>query len=221
MAVDPRNFLVNSDYPLDKVVYLNSSSASIGGGTTITIPHGLPFTPLVDLTWSYNSNFATSYTNNTGPAPASVPWFIFDLQVYVDADATNIYIEAYGPAAATTVYYRVFGFQPSTSNVAVDFTAPSADNFALNTDYNYTKLLAQGTEAHGTGVVSITIPHNLGHIPQVQVWRQSSSRTSMLSFSGDPASFSWQIEVTTSSVILYNPGMFVTGTLHYRIYIDE
>ena len=219
IAANAQNFLINSDYPMDKVVYLLSDSASMTGGTSLTIPHGLPFTPLVDMVWSYNSNFSVTYSDNAGPAPSAVYGWVFDLQVTVQSDATNIYINAGGPAAAATVYYRVFAFQPDDSNVELPATASSGDSFVLNSTYNYAKLLTAGHVSYGTGAVSMVIPHNLGYIPQVKVWLKSTRLNPLNALSDDP--FLWRIDATTASITVSNTSTFTAGTMYYRIYMDQ
>ena len=222
IAANATNFLINSDYPMDKVVYLLSGSVTMDGSTFFQIPHGLPFTPLIDLTWSYQADFSVSYTNNAGPAPASAPGYIFDLQVAVESDATNLYFSAHGPASAKTVYYRVFGFQPDDSNVSLPSTVSAADTFILNSGSNYAKLLIAGHTAYSSGAVNVVVPHNLGYLPQVQVW-QSSIRTAPIAVTGDDMSGSWQVEVTSTSVIISISAFnnFNSGTLYYRVYMDQ
>lgn len=222
IAANAQNFLINSDYPMDKVVYQFSSSQTMDGSTFFSFPHGLPFAPLIDLTWSYTPDFSVSYTINAGPAPASVPSYLFDLQVYASSDATNIYIDCYGPASAQTVYYRIFGFQPDDSNVTLPSTVASGENFIFNSTYNYAKLLTAGHAPFTAGGVFITIPHNLGYLPQVQVW-QKTTRTNLIAVSGDDPSGSWQIEVTSTSLTMtLSPfNSLSSGTLYYRIYMDQ
>jgi hypothetical protein len=219
LIANAKNFFINSDYPMDKVIYQLSGSQSMTGGTSITIPHGLPFAPLVDMVWSYNSDFSVSYSDNAGPAPSAVFGWVFDLQVTVQADATNIYINSGGPASPATVYYRVFAFQPDDSNASLPATVSAGDSFVLNSGYNYAKLLNAGHTAYGTGAVNLVIPHNLGYIPQLKIWLKTT-RVNPLDYLADD-SFSWQVDATTSSITISNSSVLTAGTIYYRIYMDQ
>jgi len=222
IVANAKHFLISTDYPQDKVVWLYSGSATFDGMTSLTIPHGLPFIPLIDFTWSYQSNFTTTYTDNAGPSPATAPGFLFDLQVSAMADATNVYLSARGPAAAATGYYRLYAFQPSTSNVVLSPTVSSADAFVLNSSHNYSKLLTAGYVDHGSGAFSLSVAHNLGYVPQVQIWH-GDTQVGQLSWNGDDASGGWQIEVTATHLLFTASALnnFFTGRFHYRIYMDE
>ena len=53
--VDPRNFILNTDYQMDKIAGSITGSTSVsgsGGTATKTIPHSLGNTPLCVLKWS-------------------------------------------------------------------------------------------------------------------------------------------------------------------------
>lgn len=210
------NFLYNSDYPLDKVVYLASGSLGAVSGSNYTVAHGLPFIPLVDLEWSYTSDFAVSYASNMGDFPSSNPAYLFKMRLTLSADATNVTIYADGSNSPVAIYYRIFGFQPDDSDKAVASTVSSGDALALSTDYNYTKLYMAGHVAIGTGGTA-TITHNLGYYPQVQVWASSGGTTQLVDFSGDNDYHI--IEITTTALIITLPSLS-SGTYYYRIYAD-
>ena len=62
--VDPRNFLLNTDYEMDKIVYFKEGSLN-AGQYDVDMPHGLNFTPLVFGVCAFNSDFSD---------PRSVPF---------------------------------------------------------------------------------------------------------------------------------------------------
>ena len=106
-----KDFLVNSDYPLDKVVYTTTGIAtSATDFVDITIPHGLSFMPLPVVQWSLVSDFTTCYEvteRGSELIPPSFP-YICTMQ----ADSTNILLgfDELSFGVLPTIYYRIFCF---------------------------------------------------------------------------------------------------------------
>lgn len=237
MSVNPRNFLINSDYPMDKVVYIETVSFSAKtDGTYQTIAHGLDFVPLVSGSWSTSSDFSVNYDYGTGTIPSSNLSFPFNLQLYILADATNIYIVPSNVSgSAQTVYCRIFAFEPSDSNADVPHTASEGSSFIFNSDNNYTKLYLDDALTNVTSSYTNTVVHSLGIVPQVNAWVTSSSvllgasfvfledvtyplyETSMSAGSPDNVS----VAVSTSSVTFTTGASSNATRIDYRIYVDE
>lgn len=227
MTVDPRNFLLNTDYPLDKVVYITSGSATVANATVdldlstaIRIAHGLPFRPLPILLWSNTSDFAI--TNEQRDADYLADAFGAGAGQYylVHADATNIYIKRYNQSGGSkTLYYRIFCFLPSDADE--DSVAPSTQvsgsDFVLNTDYNYMKLFHDGILT----TTGNTYTHNLGYVPRVQVWEETADTTvSRLVLAQDISGGvgNTGVYITDTQLVWVNPGTY--SGIHYRIYCD-
>jgi hypothetical protein len=113
-----------------------------------------------------------------------------------------------------TLFWRVFFLAPSTVDPDVASTALSSIPITFNTDYNYTKLVAEGFVTTST-----TITHDLGHYPQVALWTDTSAGVFEMEVadSRDPAMAS--VEVTTTKLII--PIGPVYPGVHYRIYGDQ
>ena len=231
ILANAKNFLINSDYPLDKVVYMTNGSVAVPASNynDISISHGLGFAPLVSAIYSTSSTFDIAYEYNSGqvntdltiPSP-------FMYSTSDTSDATSIVLRHTNHSASpVTLYYRVYAFMPTTASADVSFTASAADNFTLGSDYNYTKLIASGVTAYSS-VVSSTevIPHGLGYKPQVMAWVENSVGVVSKTFTS-----------ITDTGVLYGSGVIVDDTnvtyirpdftggnaerLHYRIYADE
>jgi hypothetical protein len=222
---DPRNFLLNTDYPLDKIVYMTSGSISVPNGTSditpgVTIPHNLPFIPLAIMLWSNTSDFEVcnesmdlAYATSYFPGPAAG-------QIYdISADATNLSIlRLNSSGSAKTVYYRIFCFAPSNADIdsVVTATQSVGSNFIINTDYNYMKLVANGILTP----TSTTYTHNLGYVPRVQIWAEFTDGTierqiEFQDVQGSTAA-TGGVKVTTTTLEALN----YTPKIHYRIYAD-
>lgn len=223
--MDPRNFLVISDYPLDKIIYLYEGqlTAAAGGFATASIPHDLPFAPLIVGNWSTSPLWSVTYEQQSGPIAPNNNYspILYGFDVTSNNSASNITLTNYISGAPVTAYYRLYGFQPSNSNVDL-LATNDADNFILNTEYNYTKLLSANTASIAESFSIdqfVTVTHNLGYIPQVIYWIERSNlieRGAQTTPNGSAIS----CRVTSDSVI-FKSSQALAATLHYRIYIDE
>ena len=219
---DPRNFIFDSDYPPDYIVKALTKSYTLVGdpmgyGTVNldTIPHGLPFAPLVDGIWGITSDLsdARSIAYDHGPN------FIFGmviLQIYVTSDETNIYIYCVNseyPPITRTFYFKLWMYMNPAYSGSV---APVEDNtnYRFNTDFNYLKLAMAGNVSIPAGQ-SITVNHGLGFIPRALAW----SRVDL----GVGATNTFQIQkasIDESKLTITNPALS-TRTASYRIYAND
>lgn len=222
MDYDSRDMLVSSDYPLDKIVYMGSGSivSASGSSTGASVPHELTYRPMIIASWSLDSDFSTSKDAGFPQyADFSLPY------LEVTSDYTNINITPMNLTGSTiTQYWRAFGFMPPDVNEVSGFTASEADSFVINTEYNYSKLFLTAKVDLSSGNVSV--PHNLGYRPQIEIWGQSSFDPSILMnerygvTSTDP--FINRIVVTNTSIEFLKgtqPGL--QTVYYYRIYTDE
>ena len=181
--MDARNFLLSTDYPMPVICWEKSGSISNVSSYSLkdtTITHGLPFRPLLIGIWADNSNFAPCYdiANYDGPALQDGNLTINSL----GSNETNVYIQVFnGTGSKKTFYYKLWAFVPPDY---VDEVPNIYDttSFQLSTDYNYPKIIKQGTIDIAKNTTA-TIPHELGYVPQVKVWGPdigSSSRTGYL-----------------------------------------
>lgn len=212
-------FLYTTDYPLDKIIYMGTGSFTVGATSSASDPvaHALPFTPLLDGTWSTDPTFALSYDMGSGPA-SSASGFLFDIAPEVSANSTNAIVSAQNVTGSPiTVYYRVFGFEPSDVNLDAPFTSSVADNYVLNTDFNYTKLYRADVATSST-----VISHGLGHRTQVSMWEEKSGTIRKRNENRNGSSGEFYTTVSTSAVTIAFDAFATPGTkAHYRIYLDN
>lgn len=201
--VDPRDFILNTDYEMDKIVYFTEGSISLDP-YEINIPHKLGFTPLVFGVCATQSDFSDS---------RSIPFQVQTPDGYISfsvlADSTNIRISFGSYNMANRMYYRIYAFEPTDSHAKVGGTSKNAKQFILNTDYNYCKLYKAGITTGAT-----TLKHNLGYLPQVMAWRKSGS-------SIIPIETASESDTTQNVVVKTDSVVFPSADIHYRIYYDE
>lgn len=215
------NFLLHSDYPMDKIIFMASGSVTVsaGGSDDNYTNHGLPVLPLLKGIWSYTSNFSNSY--DMGQPLYSDN----DVSVFVQSNSTQYRVYAFNNGSSSaTVYWRIFGVMDTNDTSTLDFTSSTADSFSLNTDYNYTKLYLTGDANISSS--SVNIDHDLGYKPQTDVWFESAGipgqyQTQYLGISNDGGVYN-SVRITNSQL------QFVKGSLagqptkyKYRIYLDE
>lgn len=219
---DPTNFLISTDYPMDKIVYKTSGSythSDVPGGTSFA--HGLPFTPLVVLQWSLDSDFTTAYTVNSGPPTTDPTLYHIGIDLYSYSDPTNIVITSFDfLGGASTIYYRVFAFEPTGSTADCSATSSTTDKFFISTDYNHPKLFMSGNTPITADVLGATIHHGLGYVPQFEYWLGDNTTSFGKAQYGDYIDSTPVVGVfaTDQDIKVYNLG---PGNIEYRIYADE
>lgn len=224
--MNPNDFNLATDFPLDKVIYSRQDSLPMPTGVdVVSIAHGLPCIPLVFGNWSTDSQFDTAYNYNGGTIPAPIG-FLYGLSINIGADSTNIYLTRINATGgATTIYYRIYAFEPADSTVDLAFTGSELDSFVINTDYNYTKLFINDSVAVPSSA-PITIDHNLGYYPQVMAWQRDKysgwiTPTVYGTYYPNGDIEVLEVEVKTDSIIitrdLINDSV---DRVYYRIYAD-
>lgn len=233
-----RKTVLNTDYPIDQVIYIAQGSFSMTGiSGSYTFNHGLPFTPLIDGVWSLTPDFAVTYNMGSGVYPSgnlATPW-LTEIEINNrtndgGAEPSIIRIGWLNLGSNATVYYRIYGLEPSDVSPDLSFTNNAGDNFITNTDYNYQKVYKTGFIPSLAASSTYTVDHNLGWRPRVAAWGLLTGglRYPMqLNRNDTTNSFGAKISTTATQLIIrtdsfYNPaGGAVPTRIDYRIYIDE
>ena len=205
------NFYFNSNYPVDKIIYLKETTVS-GDYFDNTFAHGLGAIPFCNGLISYD-NWQTTYQAGTRQSAGQYYNKMFDIY----SDGTNIRLNGTFEGFTGTAQVRIWGVfnESSTPNVDVAPTASATNNtLYFNTKYNYQKLVKEGQVTAGS--TATVISHNLGYIPKVDIWQLFSSYISGWCLVQDTYSFSntnlQNVQLSNSSLLLKN------GTYYYRIY---
>lgn len=230
--------LVTSDYPIEKVVLLKSGSLSMTAPSGVfSVPYDLPFTPLCNGVWSLTPDFAVTYNLGAGSYPSGNPAFPWQRCLEIGrsfsssgVNSSEIIFGWINLSTTTTVYYRVYGLEPSSSINEVPFTDNIGDDYIINTDYNYQKVFdsnfISGLAANSTYVIT----HNLGWRARAMFW---GTRTTGYTYPIELArndtigTYGFKIiaglnNITIQTDSTFDPSLGAVPTrLDYRIYLDE
>jgi len=207
---DARNFLFNSDFPIDKIIGFQTGSftKTSADSAPFVVAHGFSFAPLYILQWSTSSTFVPAFSEQLlGDG--------FTPLLEAQTTATDVKFFYNVPSAPVTFHYRVYFMMPPDVDVSVPILT-GLDNFRLNTDFNYTKIIEEGKILSTT-----TITHGLGYFPLVDFWIHRTSDDVIRHFpvSETDAGNEGGAIVTTTTVTFYLP----TGHdfMYYKIYGDS
>ena len=205
---NPRDFLLNTDYELDKVVLYKEGQLT----DDITIPHGLAYAPLVFGIWSFDSDFSSTNTMSENVGFSSIG-------IECLAGSNNISLIVVGNVDRNTIYYRIYAFEPPDVQKDSSATSPHAKEFMMNTDYNYAKLKSAGSFTQSGQEYS----HNLGYIPQVMAWRKNGAPDyDIEQFNIGSEVSGVSLKVTTDKLIYTNTSATSNiEKIYWRLYYDE
>jgi len=178
---DPRNFILNSEYPMNYVVAKYTAqiqadpNSSTYGAAFGSFAHGLPFTPLLLGFWSQWASFSTSYDIGVEAPTWSGGQPEFSL-AGIGADSSNIYYEVQANTAITDFFFRLYALINPDYTGSITSTLDDSTVYKINSDFYYDKISAIGKMTSAG-----TYNHALGFIPQCYLWGNQSVRTSVSS----------------------------------------
>ena len=160
-----QDFVLNTEYPADKIVWLEEGSISANAGSNdIRLSNTLGVNLFVRGVFSRDS-FQTAYEFGTDRyMPNSL---VLDFSSYVASDTSEVLANIWLNSGAT-VQYRLWGVvnEAETQNLDINGTASdTANQFIVNTEYNLPRLYAEGYASPNTD-----FNHLLGFVPYVDVW---------------------------------------------------
>lgn len=234
-------FLLNSDYPLDQIVYYSAfeTTASSGGTINKTIPHGLGFKPLLFGVYATKPDFSDSLGISDG---------IFS--VIARGYDDHIEVIAGNFSAGAKVYVRLYGFAPASYTGFCRATSTSSKPLIISTDYEYAPLIFEaevtcssyddedpyitkdydvrrGFLREVTKAAAINVKHDLGYKPSVMTWSETNGYTQLAfsaEFEMEAGWYSSQIPntVITNTDFNVSTGPASTGgsKIHIRAYAD-
>ena len=126
--VDPRDFLLNTDYEMDKIILFKSGTIN-AGQYDVRIQHGLSFAPLIFGVFAYTDDFS-------GPRPMPYQYITPELTIDVGlySDPTNLYLSYHNSSGTpATIYYRIYAFEPSDSRSSITPTSGFANCCSAST----------------------------------------------------------------------------------------
>lgn len=206
---NPNDFLLNTDYELDKVVLFHEGQFT----SSTSFSHKLPFTPLIFGVWSTDKDFYSVNPINGELDSSSEPGYTPTLSVRGVATTTSVQLTSAGNNNQV-LYYRVYAFEPSDSKKPVQPTASRARKFVFNTDYNYCKLMRAGVFTHA----GESFEHKLGYVPQVIAWQQDNGTKNIRPLTIASETTNYGLRVTSTRLTC---GSAIPGNVYWRVYYDE
>ena len=217
--IEPTDFLMNTDYELDKIVFFKEGDFT----NTLTFSHTLSFTPLIFGFWSTDKNFTSVNSIGVFENEPVIPG-LYTPVLGVSGTAypnKTIKLEAHGEnSGSAKIYYRLYAFEPSDSKENAPQTAKHAGALVFDTDYNYRKLLAKGIFTNNGEEYN----HNLGYIPQVMVWikYKNDNGTAPMMESSEFTDFKMEVTDKKIRISLGSPIVQrLIDKIYWRIYYDK
>lgn len=220
------NFLITSEYPTDKIVWMyeGTTTTDSDGIFDISIAHGLDAIPFCTGIWTID-DWQTTYNTSTATHGGGQVYLRFSMLTSNDSTVTMhgyCMQDSVTPIINATVKYRLWGFfnEASTLNIFTDSTADLSQNkFVKDSRLGYPKLFMEGF-ADATNH-TVTIYHNLGFVPFVEIWYELSGTWYQLDYIDfESADTSWTIK-NTSQILSFNGESYTNYNYYYRIYADE
>lgn len=218
MAKLREKFILNSDYPVDKIVWLKEGDATMDawGNINITLPHTVGAQIYVNGVWTID-DWTTTYNFSAQRQVAQG----YEYQATAKATDSTVKISAaHENGANKTFKYRLWGFisEESSKGIEIKPTAgQSANRLVFSSDYEYPMLYKEGIATPGT-----TIAHGLGEIPYVDVWGKMQNDTGYSIVSGDcfgeVYGYGENIKITANEVIFKSTAPLYES-YYYRIYL--
>lgn len=211
---NPNNFVLDSDYPMDKITYFHEAEYNYLPTIVdfITVQHNLGYAPLV---WAIVSEDNWESTIST---PSSNPI----INVTSNSDSIRIYAAKSG--ASSPFKIRIFGLAPYGSAPSRDETAMNASKFMVDSDYGYAKLAVSGSNTTDSAG-KLTVSHSLGHAAVVMGWENDAGIGWNRIDSGVALTGSKPSSVTKRGMLsLVDRVEFYASPntpIQYRIYADE
>lgn len=231
---------LNTDYDTDKIIYLETATATIdingaasvtlGSGGTVTyngfgdafFDHGLPYRPLLLYTWSTSSDFSVSYTHESRYESLTT-------SVYT-RDDTAVTLTGIRPGGGiSTVYFRIYGLQRpgATGELSPPNESLYTNHLKYSTDLNYMKIVTEGVTGTISPGSSETISHSLGYRPRVVAWVKDPStgyefyhNLSITDLSAGGITVT--VKPTTTDVVIANPAVSLSSSIvTYKVYLDD
>lgn len=224
--VNPRDFLLNTDYELDKIILFKEGRLMPSNDVT-HIPHELPFLPLLFGICAFSDDYsdarALPFFDGINYVGTPTPIASYDVQFTTATDGSQIELIYKNTNTSQPINYRIFGFEPTDSNAKVGPTKKYAKTFLFNTNHNYLKLYKKGIVNAGA---TLEITHNFGYIPQMLAWETwgnlNPEYVVPITEQADYDTYGITVDNNHVRFDMTNyTGLLANAKIHYRIYYDE
>lgn len=213
------NFKINSNFKTDLIVFSYSGTINLDiyGYGTLSVNHGLSFTPLPF--GLYSTDGGTTWNDIDFQTQEGFG------QMFATPSTIEITINIYNNPPAS-VLIRIFGFAPSTvPNVIVNPPTPLS-KFYLDSRKTYELLIASGrTVINNSSSLQTIYTHNLGYLPRIMLWEElpdnSISRhctNARVEYSGYYSYIYSSLSTTKLEYMNYDTLSPIQRIIHWRLY---
>lgn len=182
MVANPKmlgHFIFNSDYPVDKIVWLKEGQTTTPSSVTnkyvnFNMADYFNSTLAIFVKGAYTlDNWANAYMIGSRRAATVSPDMYVNTWLHWNDTVLELTIGASNSQGTSkTLKYRLWGVVRDDVQEAVDYPKNATTGKAklvFNTELNYPRLYKDGVARGGD-----TITHNLGKIPYIDYWTASS-----------------------------------------------
>ena len=239
---NPDNALFYSATQIDQIIgtFTNTVSLSAptsgGGYTAVTDSKAHGFGDSTYFQGIFTTNGGTTWNDFGAQTPNGTQFQTVDVEAMINSTNCNVYLTNYydyvhSRGTAYTATYKIYLIAKNT--MAQPITPLSINsNTYFNSANNYQKIFTQGTVpisvSGGSTGSTATITHNLGVIPKIRAFFNSSNQIFSLNQYVVPPAIEAPIEahITTSTLVFYTDqsgfgASGVSGNIEYRIYYDS
>ena len=167
------HFLLNSDFPMDKVVWMFEGESNTSQYSSTTIRNNLPYKnyPIFAKGMATIDNWQTAFPLGASRPLSDKPYDSTSLSYIVNNDDHYIYLSWFiNSTSNATIKYRLWAVAREDYDLGNDYGKTSSYNYSkthlkFDSTKNYPRLIKDGIAKSGD-----TITHGLGYTPHVDFW---------------------------------------------------
>lgn len=175
-------FIFNSDYPMDKIIWLNegqTTTGAVGNDKIIEIDVQTQFNSkwpiFVKGAYTFDDWASSIMVGATHSATTTPAKYVLTYLMWSSGKVRLTFSTNNSGGANKSVKYRLWGVQRDDIDFAVDYPKNSSINkskLIFNSDNNYPRIYKEGVAMTGD-----VIQHDLQRIPFVDYWHVTGSQT--------------------------------------------
>lgn len=208
--VNLRNFVFNSNFKMDNVVFVSENTF------TNTDPNNTNINTVIANPFNFKPLCFGTYSLDGGDTWQDIDGFSEVSTGQIISTDSNISIYIFNQTKVDSVKARIYAFVPPSAGND-DFIKPTPiSNFYINTENTYDTLVASGAyNLVSSSSQQVVYSHNLGYIPRVMLWWELPIGVTKI-YAGSVTSDDYQAPIITTTELRFLSD--TPRTIYYRIY---